>query len=147
MTSGFFPESVEVVVVRFFESDALLFLLPGIFLFLPGGPSLVAALAARRSVGGDDLFVQGRSASLTNLELPVVLEGALLTRNEAAAVAAAVEDVVEDVAGGGDTVRWRHHRCRGWRQRRVSALAAHVADVDSGLVQVRAGVALPPRRR
>ena len=67
MTSGFFPESVEVVVVRFFESDALLFLLPGIFLFLPGGPSLVAALAARRRVGGDDLFVQRRSASLTNL--------------------------------------------------------------------------------
>ena len=64
---GFFPESVEVVVVRFFESDALLFLLPGIFLFLPGGPSLVAALAARRRVGGDDLFVQRRSASLTNL--------------------------------------------------------------------------------
>ena len=67
MTSGFFPESVEVVVVRFFESDAVLFLLPGIFLLLPGGPSLVAALAARRRVGGDDLFVQGRSASLTNL--------------------------------------------------------------------------------
>ena len=33
------------------------------------------------------------------------------------------------------------------RERGVSALAAHLANFDPGLVQVRAGMALPPRRR
>ena len=67
---GLFPQSVEVVVVRGVVvsaaeselSDAV-----AVLLLLPGDPSLVAALAARPRLGGDDLFVQGRPASLTNL--------------------------------------------------------------------------------
>ena len=51
------------------------------------------------------------------LESPVVLEGALLTRDDVTAAAAAVEDVVEAVGGGAasDAVG----RSRGRRQRRV----------------------------
>ena len=51
------------------------------------------------------------------LESPVVLEGALLTRDDVTADAAAVEDVVEAVGGGAasDAVG----RSRGRRQRRV----------------------------
>lgn len=135
---GFFPQGVKVVVVRVVLAEMAD--TSAVLLLLPGGPSLVAALAARRR-RLDGFLVQRRPAGLTNLESPVVLEGALLTRDDV--TAAAVGDVVEAVRGcaAGDAVG----RGRGRRQRRVPALAAHLTDVDPGLVQVRAGVALPPR--
>ena len=64
---GPFPKSVEVVVVRvvFAEvADGA----SAVLLFLPGGPSLVAALAARLRLNGPDgLLVQRRPAGHTNL--------------------------------------------------------------------------------
>ena len=61
--AGPFPQGVEVVVVRVVLAEVA----DGasaVLLFLPGGPSLVAALAARRLNG---LLVQRRPTGLTNL--------------------------------------------------------------------------------
>ena len=62
---GFFPQGVEVVVVRVVLAEVA----DGasaVLLLLPGGPSLVAALAARRR-RFDGLLVQRSPAGLTNL--------------------------------------------------------------------------------
>ena len=64
VAGGFLPQSVEVVVVGFAVLSAEFD--DAVFLLLPGGPSLVAALAAGPRLG-NGLFVQGRPAGLTNL--------------------------------------------------------------------------------
>ena len=64
VAGGFLPQSVEVVVVGFAVLSAEFD--DAVLLLLPGGPSLVAALAAGPRLG-NGLFVQGRPAGLTNL--------------------------------------------------------------------------------
>ena len=59
---GLLSQRVEVVVVRVVLAEVA----DAVLLFLPGGPSLVAALAARLN-GLDGLLVQRRPAGLTNL--------------------------------------------------------------------------------
>ena len=63
---GPFPKSVEVVVDRVVLAEVAE-CASAVLLFLPGGPSLVAALAARRRLGGNGLLVQRRPTGLTNL--------------------------------------------------------------------------------
>ena len=64
--AGPFPQGVEVVVVRVVLAEVA-DSASAVLLFLPGGPSLVAALAARRRLGGDGLLVQRCPTGLTNL--------------------------------------------------------------------------------
>ena len=61
---GFFPQGVKVVVVRVVLAEMAD--TSAVLLLLPGGPSLVAALAARRR-RLDGFLVQRRPAGLTNL--------------------------------------------------------------------------------
>ena len=92
-----------------------------------------AKLAAHQSIPLPTAFSTNLTDAEANqpkpyLESPVVLEGALLTRDDVtAAAAAAVEDVVEAVGGGAasDAVG----RSRGRRQRRVPEVGVYCSDL------------------